>query len=892
MDAPLEQEHNVADESLDAVELQPEAHPGSRIGRYEITGSIGRGVYSARDTELGRVLAVKFVAGGARGERLIEEAQAASAMNHPNIVTIHDVVREGGQTAIAMEFVEGCPLSEKCGTPQSPGEVIRWGRQIARALAAAHSQGIVHGDIRPENLILRPDGYVKVLDFGLSRRDRSQSASAEFSLFGALGGTLRYMSPEQIRDEPATAAGDIFSLGCVLYELVCGSHPFESTQLIETGYAISHQEPRPAADHCRDGSPALNALLLETMSKEPALRPCAREVEHRLAALVSSSSGGAPRRLRIGRRPGRRVKTILTAAATVGAAVGMAFLWPGTRKMTPAEANVIRFTVPMPPGIRASSVTISPRGDQIAYFAGGDQGNLVYRRYLDSNTSLPIAGSEFGAEPFFSPSGEEIGFFVPGKIRITQGTGYRDIDTGMLAERVHGDWSPDGWIYFDSVRDKVTSVFRVRAAGGTPELVLSSLETPTGIVTRTCRQSFPDGLLFSIASSPAQCSIGWLDARNHSTRTLLDHAMGGQILPTGHLLYFWNGDLMAAPFDLRLRKVTGSAIEVVKGVSVARFGFAGNAAVSDNGTLVYLKDPGLPKRRMAWLTANGSETPFDFPDGAYEQIEISPDGKALALVQQTEHDRWTLSLVNVQTKKSRTLYEGKFPYMRAIWSPDSRRLVVSLIPDGQQFANLFLIPVDAPEKMEQLTHERLYNQFPTSWSGSANAILFTEGDHPGTGYDTMLLPLETGRPKLLVRTPGGERTPSFSPDGRWFTYTTDIDEGVWVQDLAQTRPPRRITNRDDRNPLWSPFGDRIYYLEGNNAVMETKVDKKGNTGAPHRVLTASVPMFPDATSRGYSVARDRRILILHDAPNQSLVGSEIDVVVNWFTELKRLLPVD
>jgi len=295
---------------------------------------------------------------------------------------------------------------------------------------------------------------------------------------------------------------------------------------------------------------------------------------------------------------------------------------------------------------------------------------------------------------------------------------------------------------------------------------------------------------------------------------------------------------------------------------------------------------------MAWLRADGSETPFDFPDAAYEQIQISPDGKTLALVQQTEQDRWTLSLVDLQTRKARTLYEGKFPYMRAVWSPDSRRLVVSLIPDGRQFANLFVIPIDAPEKMEQLTREPLYNQFPTSWSGAANAILFIEGEHPGSGYDTMLLPLDTRRPKLLVRAPGEERTPSFSPDGRFFTYTTDIDEGVWVQDVAQTRPPRRIASRDDRNPLWSPFGDRIYYLEGNNAVMEVMVDKKGTAGAPHRLLTANVPLFPDATSRGFTVARDRRILILHDAPNQSLVGTEINVVVNWFTELKRLLPVD
>jgi serine/threonine protein kinase len=286
-------------------------------------------LYSARDTELGRMVALRLVACDSHGEHSIREAQAASSLNHPNIVTIHDVIRKDRQTAIAMEFVEGCALSEKIGTPQPAGEVIRWGLQIARALAAAHGQGIVHGDIKPENLILRPDGYIKVLGFGLARREGH---------------------------EAATAAGDIFALGCVLVELLHGRHPFDSQ--IDIAFAIDRQEPPPADVRC-DAGAGMSALLVRMTAKDPSLRPQAQEVEHSLAAFVSSSSGSAPRRFRIPRRPGRRLKAILISTAAVAAAVGLALIWPRARK-APAEAIVMRFSIPMPPGIRSSSVTISP----------------------------------------------------------------------------------------------------------------------------------------------------------------------------------------------------------------------------------------------------------------------------------------------------------------------------------------------------------------------------------------------------------------------------------------------------------------------------------------------------------------------------------------------------
>jgi Tol biopolymer transport system component len=900
----LELIRNAAEEPFEE-KLQPRI--GSQIGRYVIVERLGRGamgqVYAARDLELGRIVALKFLTGATAAGRLIREARAASALNHPNIVTVHDLVRQGDDTALAMELVEGRSLREYCGTPQPIADVVHHGRQIAQALAATHARGVAHRDMKPENVIVRRDGYVKVLDFGLARRERLPGSVSGSGLFSLLGGTLSYMSPEQTRGERGTAASDIFSLGTVLYELLCGVRPFQSDSPVETAYAIAHHDIKePQSLRPEIGAP-LNSLICDMMAKDPAIRPRAQEVEYRLAALQSTGSGsrGMAHRFRFRTGSARRLRTGLLAGGGVLAAAALllylAVSWPNGAHPVPVQSGVIRYTIPMPEGIYASAVAISPKGDQIAYMAGGERGNHIYRRYLDSNFSRIVPGSEHAEEPFFSPDGDQIAFFVQKGIRIAGASGYRDIALDMVPFREHGDWTADGWIYFDALKNKVSEIWRVRAQGGTPQHVLSSVPSEHGLAERKCREALPDGLLFSVMVTTAECSIAWLDWRNPAPRTLIDHAMGGRILPTGHLLYYWNNELMAAPFDLRRRKVTGSPVDMVGGVRISTLGTAANAAVSDNGTLVYLRAPDLPKRKLYWLTLHGPEVPLDLPAAAYEQAEISPDGKTIAFVQQTEHGHWLLALYAPQATTTRTLFQGKSPYMRAIWSPDSKQLAVSLIPEGQGFSNLFLIPATGPEspaaepeKPTPLTHQPLYHQFPLSWSGPANAILFTEGEHPSTEFDTYLLPMGTRKPKPMVVLPGTDRGPSFSPDGRWFVYATDFEDSVFLQDVAQTQPPRRVSRHGGRNTLWSPRGDRIYYLKGGSSLMEVTVDKQGNTSEPREVKVTSLPAFPDATSRGFSIAPDGRFLMIHDLPNQHPPGTEIDVVVNWFTELKRLVP--
>jgi len=280
-----------AETGSDGTIAKPGSRSGARFGRYEVgellsSGGMGE-VYVAVDPELNRKLAIKFLnpekAAGSRAvERLIREAKAASALNHPHIITVYEVIRATDDVALALELVEGRSLREFCGKPVEIAQVIEWGRQIAQALGVAHRHNIVHRDVKPENLMVRDDGILKVLDFGIAGHWDSEvwKNSAQSS---GLGGTLNYMSPEQTRGERATSASDVFSLGLVLYELATGAHPFRSASPIDTAGAIAHDEPKPPSSLNRRIPAKLETLLLRMLSKDPRQRPSALDVDLQLS---------------------------------------------------------------------------------------------------------------------------------------------------------------------------------------------------------------------------------------------------------------------------------------------------------------------------------------------------------------------------------------------------------------------------------------------------------------------------------------------------------------------------------------------------------------------------------------------------------------------------------
>ncbi len=317
-----------ADLGLRTGPAQPPAVPG-----YEIVAEIGRGgmgvVYQARDSSLGRNVALKFLPAELAGEpllmqRFVREAQTASALNHPHICTVHALSEHDGRPFIVLEFIEGQTLKSLAASPLGIAEAARLIRQAAGALAAAHSAGVVHRDIKPENLMVRPDGYVKVLDFGLARRLPTLTSPAGEGSHdtwpGAVLGTVAYMSPEQARGEPLDGASDIFSLGIVLYLLVTGRHPFERGSPLDTLHAIANADPTPPTRLNPAASAALEGLIEAMLHKDPRLRPTAADVERGLSSAARSGRGERRARDRsiVHREPELDALRRLLAAAEAG----------------------------------------------------------------------------------------------------------------------------------------------------------------------------------------------------------------------------------------------------------------------------------------------------------------------------------------------------------------------------------------------------------------------------------------------------------------------------------------------------------------------------------------------------------------------------------------------
>jgi hypothetical protein len=357
---------------------------GSRFGRYEIgdllsSGGMGE-VYLAGDPELGRKVAIKFLqhsewAGGAPAvERLVREAKAASAMNHPHIITVYDVIRENDHVAIVMELVEGRALRHFCGKPLEIGRVIDWGRQIAQALAAAHQSHIVHRDVKPENVMVREDGILKVLDFGLADQAGGDDPRKSSDSLG-LAGTLDYMPPELTRGKPVTSASDVFSLGLVLYELAAGAHPFRSESSLLTAQAIAQAEPRPPSSLNRKIPAKLETLLLRMLSKDPGKRPSAAEVDRQLLL-----AGPVGRR----RRPGA-IKWA-AAAITLLAILGVLAYAIRDQLFFRAEPRFVQLTRQVSDN-RVTTAALSPDGKTLL-FATLD--GLVYERRMSDGLSRPL----------------------------------------------------------------------------------------------------------------------------------------------------------------------------------------------------------------------------------------------------------------------------------------------------------------------------------------------------------------------------------------------------------------------------------------------------------------------------------------------------------------------
>jgi serine/threonine-protein kinase len=885
---------------------------GTQFGTYEVLELLGTGgfgdVYRARDSRLGRDVAVKVLADrfkldAKRLRRFEHEARVLASLNHPNIATVHAIEPLGETQALILELVEGETLAERISAGPLPlTDALAIARQLVAALEAAHEQGVVHRDLKPANIKLRPDGTLKVLDFGIAQVSAATLSgtdanavtltAVDLDLAGMLMGTPAYMSPEQARGLAVDKRTDIWAFACVLYEMLTGHAAFAGEHVSDVVARVIEREPDFDALP-DDVTPATRQLLRRCFHKDP--RERLRDIgDARLDLAESSASIEAVKAQSTRRVWGWRAPV---AALAIGLVIALIGLYVGLRAhpQTPpqvaAAPRVARFSIPVPIFRNQSgrSLAISPDGERIA--VATDRGLVVRGR--DQLDALQLSGlSGFGAgAPLFSPDGQWIAFTDGQVLMKVPSSGGQVVQIAESGPAAIANWGDAGIVF-----GAMNGLFAIAPEGGVPR------QLPAGLRANeqaAFPQLLPGGkaVLFtvipartntpsSLANAPG-ARVDVLNLASGARRTVVNGGGRAQYLPTGHLVYLAGETLYAAAFDAERFELRGAAVPVLKGVNIAEF------AVSDEGTLVYV--PGVPAgRTLVWVDRQGHEQALEAPARSYNYPRLSPDGTRVALDVggRSDRDIWIWDLKR-KTFERFTLDPAGNPIVA--WSRDGRRL--AFCSDRFGITNMFWQAADGSGEAERLlVSDRL--QMPLSFTPDGR-LLFS-ADVAGHGRDIHALSLDgSHRVERIVYSAANDLTANVSPDGKWIVYDSD-ESGqfeVYVRPYPQAYSGGRwqISSNGGREPLWSHDGREIFYrdFDGGMHAASVKLNPTFEPGPVARLFPNAEYAGSGATGsdRTYDVTHDgQRFLMIKRETGATATTSSIVVVLNWFEELKRAVP--
>jgi Tol biopolymer transport system component len=888
---------------------------GTKLGAYEIVALLGAGgmgeVYRARDTRLGREVAIKvipatFSADMDRLQRFEQEARAAAALNHPNILAVHDVGTHAGAPFIVSELLEGETLRERLAHgPMPVRKAIDLGIQIAQALAAAHDKGIVHRDLKPENIFVNKDGRAKILDFGLAKLtqpDRAASIGQDPAYVSGLPttpvqtqhglvlGTLGYMAPEQVRGLTADHRADIFAFGAVLYEMLSGRRAFHGETTADTMSAILKEDPPDLPVAERHIPPALSRIIDRCLEKNPSARfGTAGDLAFALEALSSHSGtvmDGAVSAA-VPRTSSRAwVPWALVAAALVAV---IALATRGWWASAPAAAT-FRASLMLPDGVfmqdnsPARLFAVSPDGRRIAFTAvGPDRRRVLWVRSLNALTAQPLAGTEDAFAPFWSPDSRNIGFFAGVNNGLLKRVGIDGAPPTTLCRfagsSAGADWSTSGDILFTTTGATGGSILRVSESGGASSVVLKP-DDKGGETDYWWPSFLPDGkrflfLALSAGRSPLGIYVGSTDS---AERTLVLKGGSNAKYAAGRLLFLRATTLMAQEFDVDRLELKGEAVPIAE--QVQSFPPTGAFSVSQTGLLAYASGPSTGGSRLTWLDKGGRPTGTIGEPGTYGELQLSPDGKRAAVTLldagRGTRDIWLLDIArDVLTKFTFDPADEFSP----VWSPDGSRIAFASRRAGQ--FDLYEKPSSGAGSETVLLADSTA-KFPHSWSPDGQFLLY--GVNPGGGADLWVLPFSgDNKPFAFLATPAGETQSAFSPDGRWVAYTSNETsrQEIFVTTFPGKGGKWQISDGGGVAARWGPNGRDIFFFRLGSVMSRpvTAIGAHVEVGALRQVFNVR----PTGGRGFYDVMPDGRFLV----NVVSDVGiSPITLVVNWPAELE------
>jgi hypothetical protein len=845
--------------------------PGETLGgRYQLLSKLGEGgmgeVWKARDAELGREVALK-VSKAEFTARFKQEARTIAAFNHPNICHVYDV----GPNFLVMELIDGAPLTG----PLPVGKAVAYAGFILDALDAAHRKGFAHRDLKPANVMVTRSGVLKLLDFGLAKRQPTAVGPDDDTVTqeGHISGTLQYMSPEQLQGKDADARSDIFSFGCVLYEMLSGKRAFGGASPASVIAAILERDPEPLRT-----TPPLDRVIRKCLAKDPDERfQTARDLKYNLSLALETPASTPSRRAQL---PWAIATGLMTLIAAALAALYF------TEK--PELAPETRVDIVTPPTNSPASFALSPDGRKIAYVATTEGVSRLWVRPLDSISAQPLPGTENALNPFWSPDSRSLGFFADLKLkRIELGAEQPQTLTGVGNVIAQGTWGADGTILFNSTGSG-GPLMQIPATGGRRAIAVTKLAD--GAIAHRFPRFLPGGKFLFTSFGPAPGI--WAGSLTNQGATTEPHRVAelgsgesqGEYLAPGWLVRVRGTALVAQRFDASSGQVSGEPVTVAQAAGFDSFSGAGAFSVaagassmeSGEGGKIAWRSGGGHGRQLIWFNRSGQNVGGlgDPDDAGLAFPEISPAGNRIVFTRGPAGGRALWLKEGVRT--TRLTFEPA-DHVAPIWAPDGKRVVFR--SSRSDAPGLYQKPADGSGSEELLLKGSGY---PNSWSPDGRFILFNDG---GLGKNAlMVLPMTGGdrKPYPFLRTPFNERQGAFSPDGKWVAYTSNESgrNEVYVRPFPGPGGQWQISTGGGAMPRWRPDGEELYYVSPDDRLMAVAASAPAGTfvpGTPEALFQTHIA--PVSTRQNYDVARDGRFLIVTQLDDAST--EPIHLLLNW-----------
>jgi serine/threonine protein kinase len=897
---------------------------GTKLGPYEILVPLGAGgmgeVYRAKDTRLDRTVAVKVLPAHLSSDaelkqRMEREAKAISALQHANICTLYDIGTQDGTNFLVMEYLEGQTLAERLVKGPLPIEqVLKIGTEIAQALEKAHQHGIIHRDLKPANIMLTKAG-AKLMDFGLAKPKISIASKAveaftpstptmnlasltaavsPLTQKGSIVGTFQYMAPELLQGAEADARSDLFSFGCVLYEMITGRRAFEGKSQLSVFSSILEKDPEPISAIQPLVPPMLDRVVRACLAKDPADR---MQSAHDLAMdlrWVAESTIAEASSEKEKSSPHFKKSWLAAAAALLLAFIALA-AFVGYRWAKSSE-NLVSLHAEIPPPDKFSLDTtgdaggmpvLSPQGDKLAFVAHSGESKMLWVRPLNSDTAQPLEGTQNAMHPFWSPDGRYVGFFANGKLAKIAATGGPVTVLADAPNSRGGSWGANDVIVF--APDYIGALSKVSAQGGPVE--------PATLIEKTRHDThrwpwfLPDGKHFLFLATshtggdtkPNGIYFGSVD--NKETRQIVNSDSAAQYA-SGYLLYRANTALVAQPFDPQSGTLSGSAVPLFNNlrddVGVWRSIFA----VSQNGLMVYqLGNAASAKSSLVWFDRSGKAlADFDPGESTIIDAHLSPDNKRVAFASGT--GIWTLDLE--RKTKTRITFDQQI-VQEPTWSPDGKTIMFSArMAKGGGNVEIRFKAADGSGAEKVLIAAQNNYHYP-AWSPDGKYLTYVWGEGEKM-VSLWIVPVAGGaRPVAIVQPPSPQSniySYRVSPDSRWVAYVSDEsgEPEIYITSFPEGKGKWKVSSNGGAYPAWRADGKELFYQNVTNDFFSCPVAVKGSeveVGTPQRLFNTTSP----GIGISFDASADGKRLLINHAEEEA--QAPLQLLTNWPAELRK-----